>query len=903
MSPSFVGILNQGNTCYLNSALQVLYHLRPFRRFIFELDTSGRDPNKVVVALKSLFAQMECRVKNISTVELTTAFGWTPAMASAQHDVHELIQQLFDLLETACKGSKKESFIRDLFYGNCIYRSEVVDGADYVADRPSGFYDLELTVKNMSSITDSLNHLIKPEEIEGVSLELTNGAAPTKHKISRTNHLLEVPPVLLIHPNRVDFDRITFEPITLANRWTFPKDLCLADYMIAHSSLKLEREYANKKILHRQALLGPNYVLHSIIIHSGDTEIGHYYSLIRDGDQWLRFNDEYVDVVGDEDVEKAAFGGRPPRPYPHFDNERATVLVYVNTDSLAEVLAPVEVPQEIQEFGATLAEVRKQSAKQVQFKFYFANAALVDWLDRVPDVRSFIEGEVTIPQTLEVSAFLEAAGKVLGQKPESLRLWNYVSRHGFYTAEAVVDVVPYSPEYLIVQQVSTQPAEGEEPFFAFLRILDAKHPTRPVTAQVFDSREALMSALPKHHTFYHCYGHPHVFPIKSMELLEPGKNVVGIRDSLSESDLLAYLEKRAFHRTPVFYLDRLRPGTKTELLSIAESDLMDYRTLQAYLFDQLQRNFAQLPEKLETSDHLAFHPFDKITGEPRPLPCLPTMRGYGVTEQPRYLRDLTGPRHELYVSFLPFPLKEMKRVQIVFAVGYRQMFQLYVRESCSTMTLRQLLSVAVSQVGAALPRRLKEQLIAWMGQAPDTKQAMDPVARLLMVFNGLILREINQLDELIDFNTTTRRNDPVLFVLDRVFPRIDNCTSIPLLFCSRRSGEEYFGYPTNVTVSSELKETGSEVLLRVAKKLGVPPELHADVRKWRLAVKGPNGIRTVGPNDVAAKIAKEAGGPPIHLLVDRPHCVELDGISEEAWSAGREQAIVFNPTAGDQSQL
>ncbi len=35
-SKEFKGIRNEGNTCYMNSIIQILYFLRPFRKLIIE---------------------------------------------------------------------------------------------------------------------------------------------------------------------------------------------------------------------------------------------------------------------------------------------------------------------------------------------------------------------------------------------------------------------------------------------------------------------------------------------------------------------------------------------------------------------------------------------------------------------------------------------------------------------------------------------------------------------------------------------------------------------------------------------------------------------------------------------------------------------------------------------------
>jgi hypothetical protein len=53
------------------------------------------------------------------------------------------------------------------------------------------------------------------------------------------------------------------------------------------------------------------FYLHSILIHSGSADSGHYYTYIYDRvmDVWRRYSDIEVSVVDWEDVHKAALGG------------------------------------------------------------------------------------------------------------------------------------------------------------------------------------------------------------------------------------------------------------------------------------------------------------------------------------------------------------------------------------------------------------------------------------------------------------------------------------------------------------------------------------------------------------------------------------------------------------------
>ena len=57
------GLRNQGNTCYMNSLLQVLYHVPEFRRAIYSLPTSTAaelgTSSRVVLELQRLFYRLQ----------------------------------------------------------------------------------------------------------------------------------------------------------------------------------------------------------------------------------------------------------------------------------------------------------------------------------------------------------------------------------------------------------------------------------------------------------------------------------------------------------------------------------------------------------------------------------------------------------------------------------------------------------------------------------------------------------------------------------------------------------------------------------------------------------------------------------------------------------------------------
>lgn len=52
------------------------------------------------------------------------------------------------------------------------------------------------------------------------------------------------------------------------------------------------------------------YKLRGVVIHQGTSDSGHYYSLIKQGtEQWLEFNDTFVNQFNVNDIPAEAFGG------------------------------------------------------------------------------------------------------------------------------------------------------------------------------------------------------------------------------------------------------------------------------------------------------------------------------------------------------------------------------------------------------------------------------------------------------------------------------------------------------------------------------------------------------------------------------------------------------------------
>jgi ubiquitin C-terminal hydrolase len=58
------GLVNQGNTCYMNSYLQTLYHIPAFRNLVYEAEV--KDESRFPATLQGLFFNLHHAEKSVS---------------------------------------------------------------------------------------------------------------------------------------------------------------------------------------------------------------------------------------------------------------------------------------------------------------------------------------------------------------------------------------------------------------------------------------------------------------------------------------------------------------------------------------------------------------------------------------------------------------------------------------------------------------------------------------------------------------------------------------------------------------------------------------------------------------------------------------------------------------------
>lgn len=350
------GLVNLGNTCYLNAVVQCLRSVSELRESLkdFRQDAGFAAPQSITIAMKGVFDQME-RSSTVTPVMLLQTFHAVfPQFAQTgekgmyrQQDANEcwveLLKMLQEKLPPIRKGAEGEksymSFIEQFFGGtfDCQMKCNETDDEEPTKSKEN-FLQLSCFINQEVKYMHSGLRLRLNEQLTKRSSTLDRDAIYTKQSlISRLPAYLTVNFVRFQYKSKdainakvlkdikfpIEFDAFELcspelqqKLIPMRSKFKEIEDKAV------ESKDKVKMKHDKVEVKETKALpysfdddTGSNnsgfYTLQAVLTHQGRTSSsGHYVGWVRHkADDWFKFDDDTVSPVTSEEILRLSGGG------------------------------------------------------------------------------------------------------------------------------------------------------------------------------------------------------------------------------------------------------------------------------------------------------------------------------------------------------------------------------------------------------------------------------------------------------------------------------------------------------------------------------------------------------------------------------------------------------------------
>jgi len=300
-SKGFAGLVNLGNTCYLNSTLQILSHIHEMNHYIKGNTTVANTPDSILIRewydLYNLMWSKNCTIspnKFLYHVRELSKIKHNIFHEDSQHDSVEYFYFCIDSIHNSYNllnpislvktyysktndaidlyESKNKSIIHYLFASFLLVEYSNAKTYEFEFEKIEPSFTIELSIPNVTnpSIDDCFVETFKLEVMADIWFD---DKTRTNKQIMKQTYLCYTPHIMVIHLKRWDYRLNKNEAMV-----KFDETINIHKY--------------TKNVNENDC----NYELFGIINHQGNVSNGHYFTYIKK-DRWYVFDDTNIQLI------------------------------------------------------------------------------------------------------------------------------------------------------------------------------------------------------------------------------------------------------------------------------------------------------------------------------------------------------------------------------------------------------------------------------------------------------------------------------------------------------------------------------------------------------------------------------------------------------------------------------
>ena len=265
-----IGLQNLGNTCYLNSALQLILTNKDFIEYFTKTDFSEGNLDKI----KSFISAYQKSNHSIAPTDIIKLVSKKKKMfgGSRQNDSPEVIIFLFDIIEETLKKLNKENILDKLYKIDvesivkckamtCLTLSKSIE--------KNYFLILDIPNKDNLDLDDCYRLFKEKEKLEGDSSYFCEKC--NKKRVASKKFIVS----------------------------SWPKHLFIWLKRFKSNGYKYIKNDAKIRIPTKWRR---GYELQGCVVHSGGRNGGHYVCVSKRNNKWYMFNDSTVSSINNNDL-------------------------------------------------------------------------------------------------------------------------------------------------------------------------------------------------------------------------------------------------------------------------------------------------------------------------------------------------------------------------------------------------------------------------------------------------------------------------------------------------------------------------------------------------------------------------------------------------------------------------